>query len=225
VKNAEIGASASKIATDAKEGMSTLRQERNDALNSLAEHVDKTMRQWGTQQKKTLTSIRSQIDEAVEAVSQITEGTGETLKAVKTAGEELLAIPSQKTWYVTGNDEICAHMLDMINRAEKSVVVSVLSLDCLDIKKLARVKKPRRKVLVVPELEEGDVKLETLQGWRIWQTGSPTTLAVMDDSEILIGGSEPSDPDIALVSTESSYLQLYRDFIGPRLTKNRKRSS
>jgi len=224
-KTAQISGGASKAATDAKEGISLLRQERNDALNSLAEHVDKTMRQWGTQQKKTLKSIQSQIDEAVETVSQITEQTGETLKAVKTAGQEMLAIPSYKTWYVTGNDEICAHILDMMNRAEKSVVVSVLNLDCLDIKRLARVKKPRRKVLIVPELEEGDTTLETLQGWRIWQTGSPTTLAVIDDNEILVGGSEPSDVDIALVSTEDSYLQLYRDFIGPQLTKGRKTSS
>ncbi|MFX1601974.1 MAG: helix-turn-helix domain-containing protein [Promethearchaeota archaeon] len=220
-KTAEIGGSASKAATDTKEGMSLLRQERNDALNSLAEHADKTMRQWGTQQKKTLTSIRSQFDEAVKTVSQITEQTSETLKAVKAAGQELLAIPSDKTWYVTGKNEICAHMMDMMSRAEKSVVVSVLSLDCLDIKKLARVKKPRRKVLIVPELEEGDTTLDALQGWRIWQTSSPTTLAVVDDSEILVGGSEPSDADIALVSTEASYLQLYRDFIGPRLTKGR----
>ena len=224
-KTAEISGGASKAATDAKEGMSLLRQERNDALNSLAEHVDKTMRQWGTQQKKMLASIRSHIDEAVESVSQITERTGETLKAVKIAGQEMLAIPSDKTWYVTGKDEICAHMMDMVNRAEKSVVVSVLDLDCLDIKKLSRSKKPRRKVLIVPELEEGDTALDTLQGWRIWQTASPTTLAVIDDSEILIGGSEPSDADMALVSTEASYLELYRDFIGPTLTKGRKTSS
>jgi hypothetical protein len=183
------------------------------------------MRQWGTQQKKTLKSIRSQIDEAVTTVSQITEQTGETLKAVKTAGQEMLAIPSEKTWYVTGKDEICAHMMDMMTRAEKSVVVSVLNLDCLDTKKLARVKKPRRKVLIVPELEEGDTTLDTLHGWRIWQTASPTTLAVIDDNEILVGGSEPSEADIALVSTEASYLQLYRDFIGPRLTRGRTASS
>jgi sugar-specific transcriptional regulator TrmB len=224
-KNSEIGASASKAATDAKEGMSLLRQERNDALNSLGEHVDMTMRHWGTQQKKTLTSIRSQINEAVEAATQITERTTETLEAVKAASEEMLAIPSSKTWYVTGNDEICAHMLDMIRRAEKSVVVSVLSLDCLDLKKLAKIKKPRRRVLIVPEMEEGDATLETLQGWRIWQTESPTTLAVMDDSEMLVGGSEPSEVDIALVSIEPSYLQLYREFIGPQLTKGRKTSS
>ncbi len=220
-KTAEISGSASRAAIDVKEGMSLLRQERNDALNSLAEHVDKTMRQWGTQQKKALTSVRSHIDEAIETVIQAAEGTGETLRAVKAAGQELLAIPSNKTWYLAGNNEICAHIMDMMNRAEKSVVVSVLSLDCLDVKKLARVKKPRRKVLIVPELEEDDTTLDTLQGWRIWQTSSPTTLAVIDDSEILVGGSEPSDADIALVSTEDSYLQLYRDFIGPRLIKRR----
>lgn len=224
-KNSEIGASASKAATDTKEGMSVLRQGRNDALNSLAEHVDKTMRQWGTEQKKTLSTIESQIDEAVQAVSEITNRTMETLEAVKASGEELLAVPSDRTWYVTGSGEICAHMQDMVARAEESVVISVLSLDCLNLKKLAKSKAPRRRILIIPEMEEASPELQALKGWRIWQTASPTTLAVKDDSEILIGGSEESDSDLAIVSTESSYLQLYQHFLGPRLTSGRKSGS
>jgi sugar-specific transcriptional regulator TrmB len=221
-KNTEITGAAAKAMNDATEGLSVLRQTRNDAFNSLSEHADKLLRQWSTEQKKDLGTLKSEIEVAVGDFSELAEKTIETIDVVKGTGAELLTISSDNTWYVTGKEEICAHMIDMVSRAEKSVVLSVPDLECLNLKKLARTKSPRRKILVIPETEELDTTLKALEGWRIWQTSSPTTLAIIDKSEVLVGGSESSDVGLALVSRAGSYLRFYSDYLGPVLTKWRK---
>ncbi len=109
----------------------------------------------------------------------------------------------------------------MAHRAETSVVVSVHDLSCLDLKTLARIKKPRRRVLIVPETDEPDPALESLDGWRIRHTNTPMLLSVRDDSEILVGGALDSDTPIAVISEDASYLKLYHDVLGPRLIRSK----
>jgi hypothetical protein len=221
-RNAEIAGAAAKAMNDATEGLSANRQTRNDAFNNLSEHVDKMLRQWSTEQKKDLGSLKGSVEAAIGVISELANQTIETIQAAKSAREELSSVSSDKTWYLTGTDEICAHMLDMVSRAEKSVVLSVLDLECLNLRKLAKAKGPRRKILVVPETEELDSRLSALEGWRVWQTKTPTTLALIDKSELLVGGSEISDTPLAVVSRDESYLRLYHDYLGPILTKKRK---
>jgi len=221
-KNAEIAGVSAKAMNDASEGLSVLRQNRNDAFNGLSEHVDKVLRQWSTEQKKDITSLRGSVDETIGVVSQLANQTVETIETVKNAREEMFSLTTENTWYLTGTDEICAHMLDMVSRAEKSVVLSVLDLECLDLRKLAKVKGPRRRILVVPDAEETDSALSSLEGWRIWHTKAPTTLALIDKSEVLVGGSEAAGTPLAVVSRDESYLRLYHDYLGPVITKARK---
>ena len=221
-KNAEIASASAKAMIDAGEGLSVLRQTRNDAFNGLNEHVDKILRQWSTEQKKDITSVKGGVDDVIGAVSELTSQTVETIEAVKSVREELFSPTSENTWYLTGTDEICAHMLDMVSRAEKSVVLSVLDLECLDMRKLAKAKGPRRRILVVPDTEGMDSASSSLEGWRIWHTKTPTTLALIDKSEVLVGGSEAAGTPLAVVSRDGSYLRLYHDYLGPVITKARK---
>ncbi|MFW9887010.1 MAG: helix-turn-helix domain-containing protein [Candidatus Thorarchaeota archaeon] len=221
-KNAEIASASAKAMNDASEGLSVLRQTRNDAFNGLNEHVDKILRQWSTEQKKDVTSLKGGVDESIGAISELTIQTVEAIEAVKSAREDLFSLTSGNTWYLTGADEICAHMLDMVSRAERSVLLSVLDLECLDLRKLAKVKGPRRRILVVPETEEIDSALSSLEGWRIWHTKTPTTLALIDKSEVLVGGSEAAGTPLAVVSRDESYLRLYHDYLGPVITKARR---
>lgn len=222
VKNAEIASASAKAMNDANEGLSDLRQTRNDAFNGLSEHVDKILRQWSAEHKKDIASLKGGLDETIGAISDLTNQSVETIEAVKSAREELLSLASENTWYLTGTDEICAHMLDMVSRAEKSVVLSVLDLECLDLKKLAKAKGPRRRILVVPDTEEMDSALSSLEGWRIWHTKIPTTLALIDKSEVLVGGTEAAGTPLALVSRDESYLRLYHDYLGPAMTRARR---
>jgi hypothetical protein len=111
--------------------------------------------------------------------------------------------------------------MDMVARAEVSMVVSVLNVECLDLKKLSRTKAPKRRVLIVPHADEPEPALEDLHGWRIWYTETPMLFAVADDREIFLGGAEDSDFPLGVVSTDEAYLRLYHDVIGPRLIRSR----
>jgi len=221
VKNAEIAGVAANAMNDATEGLSVLRQTRNDAFNNLSEHIDKTLRQWSIEQKKDLGTLIGEVEASIGNMSELANGAIETIEAIKSAREEISPISSDNTWYLTGTEEICAHMLDMVSRAEKSVVLSVLDLECLNLRKLAKIKGPRRRILIIPETEELDPTLSALEGWRVWQTKTPTTLALIDKSEILVGGSQISDVALAVVSRDESYLRFYHDYLGPILTKGR----
>ncbi|MFW9845981.1 MAG: hypothetical protein ACFFD6_04490, partial [Candidatus Thorarchaeota archaeon] len=224
-KNSEIAGAATKAMNDANEGISFLRQTRNDAFSGLSGHVDKLIRQWSAEQKKDLGTLRAEIEASVGAITSLAEQTVDTIEAVKRAGEEMSLISSDNTWYLTGRNEILAHMMDMVNRAEESVIISVVNTEGLDLKKLSKVKTPRRRVLVVPESEEPDSELSSLEGWRVWYTNTPTTLAIIDQTEILVGGSEQTETHLALISRDASYLRLYHDYLGPRLTQGRRTST
>ena len=49
---------------------------------------------------------------------------------------------------------------------------------------------------------------------------NPQLLTVVDENEILIGGQSLADSAICILSKDDSYLQLYRDVLGPRLVSD-----
>ena len=109
----------------------------------------------------------------------------------------------------------------MATRAEESTIISVTDPACIDFAKLAKVKKPKRRVLIIPEVDDPVPDIELLDGWRIWQTKTPMLLSVTDDREILVGGASETESHVAIVSEDKAYLQLYHDILGPRLVSGR----
>ncbi|MFX1559497.1 MAG: helix-turn-helix domain-containing protein [Promethearchaeota archaeon] len=213
----EVVTGASK---QSSEGTTQLRQARNDALSKFSDQVDKSFRRWSNKQRNEIAALSENIKETIAIVTELTTETVDTINAIHSAGEELLVAPTERTWYLSGTQEACAHIIDMAQRAENSVVVAVHDLSCLDLKKLARIRKPQRKVLIVPETDEPDPALEALDGWRIKHTNTPMLLSVIDDREILVGGARDSDTPIAVISEDVSYLKLYHDVLGPRLIRS-----
>ncbi|NHJ14590.1 MAG: hypothetical protein EAX95_13000 [Candidatus Thorarchaeota archaeon] len=221
--NSEVAASISKANNDTNEGISLLKTSRNDAFGNLNQSVDRAIRAWSVNQKQNYEGLKSKLEAAVDRAKDANSGAKETLEAVRNTAELLLSIDANRTWYVTGTEEINGHIMDMALRAEKSIIISVLDTSHLDLKKLAKVKAPRRKILIVPAQEEPDSSLGSLEGWRIWHTESPALIALSDSKEILIGGSTEPESAIALVSTEAAYLGLYRNFLGPQITQSRRK--
>ena len=201
------------------EDTTSLKQARGDTLSKFSDQADKSLKRWSGKQKNKISALNENIQTTVEGIAEITEGAAETVAAIHSASEKLLDVSTARTWYLSGNEEVCAHVNDMAQRAEESVVISVPDLSCLDVKKLAKVKKPRRRVLIVPETDEPDSALESIDGWRIWQTKTPMLLSVIDEREILVGGGRDSDTPMAVVSEDESYLRLYHDVLGPRLIR------
>ena len=212
------------IVTDASnqssEGLTQLKQKRNDGLSKFSDQVDKSLRRWSNTQKNEINALSENVRATISGVTNLTEKTIETLTAIHEASEKLLKIPTERTWYLSGTDEACAHISDMASRAEESVVISVHDISCLDLKKLARIKTPKRRLLIIPETDDLDPALEALDGWRIWQTKTPMLLTVIDDREILVGGAKDSDRPISVISEDPSYLKLYHDVLGPRLIRS-----
>jgi hypothetical protein len=196
-----------------------VRASRIKAITNAQSTAQDSANVWGTKAKETLALVSKTNDEAISEVAEKTKEVMETLNAIHKASKELVNIPTKDTWYISGNDEVCAHILDMSMRAEESIIISVVSLDCLDLKKLSKIRVPQRRVLIVPHMEEQDVALETLKGWRIWETNSPMTLAVRDNMELLVGGQAVSDTPLCIVSTDESYMKLFHDSLGPKLVR------
>jgi hypothetical protein len=203
------------------EGITLLRQSRSDALSKFGDHVDKSFRRWSNKQKNQIVALSENVQETIAGVTELTANAVDTLSAIHSASEKLFDVPAERTWYITGAQEACAHIGDMAKRAQESVVISVHDLSCLDLKKLARIKKPRRRVLIIPETDEPDPALEAMDGWRVRQTKTPMLLTVIDDREILVGGARDSDTPIAVISEEPAYLKLYHDVLGPRLIRRK----
>ncbi len=220
-KSAEIIESSNKSLNAISERLSATRTSRTDLINSVAQEREKELKGWSTKLRGKTSEVRKKIDSILEQASDTTCGTLEMIKAINEVSEDLLSSVSSDTWYLSGNEEGCAHIMDMAQRAEKSVILSVLNLECLDLKKLSKLKKPIRKVLVIPHTEERNPSLDTLTDWRIWETHSPQMFALIDDSEILIGGQEEAQESLFLISRNDSYLKLYHDVIGPQLIENR----
>jgi len=220
-KNLEITDSVTKATNTTSEKTSALKQVRNEALSSFQEQGERTLRRWSADQKEQMNLLKDRIQETIHVVTESTQGTIDVLNAIHDLGDEMLAGPSERTWYLSGNDEACAHILDMAQRAEESVIISLTNPSCIDFKKLAKVKKPKRRVLVIPEVDDQIANLELLDGWRVWQTKTPMLLSVIDDKEILVGGATDTDALVAIVSEDKTYLQLYHDVLGPRLVSGR----
>jgi len=213
------------VVTDASnqssEGVSLLRQTRSDALSKFSDQVDKSFRRWSSTQKNEIAALSENVQGTIAGVTELTSRAVENLKAIHDASKIMLDIPTGRTWYLSGTLEACAHIDDMAQRAEESVLVSVHDVSCLDLKRLARIKTPKRRVLIVPESDDPETILEIMDGWRVWQTKTPMLLSVIDDREILIGGAKDSDTPMAVVSEDASFLKLYHDVLGPQLIQSK----
>ncbi|MDH4212800.1 MAG: hypothetical protein OEV85_02665 [Candidatus Thorarchaeota archaeon] len=220
-KNKEITDSVTETINTINKETSGLKQNRNRALSSHGEFGEKTLRRWSVEQKDNMSSLNDRIHSAIVGITDNTKATIEVLNAIHSIGDEMIKDPSKRTWYISGKEEACAHIIDMADRATDSIVISIIDPNCLDYKKLAKVKQPKRKVLIVPETEELDPNLSSLEGWRVWETRTPMFLSIIDDSELLVGGATATDDLIALISKDETYLRLYHDILGPRLVRGR----
>ncbi len=220
-KNLEISDSVTKTTNTANEKTSALKHVQNEVLSSFGEEGEKTLRRWSLDHREQMNSLKERIQETIKGVSDTTQGTVDLLASIHNLGDEMLAGPSDRTWYLSGNEEAYAHIIDMANRAEDSVFISVTDPSFIDLKKLAKVKKPARRVLVIPEVDDHELDLELLDGWRVWQTQTPMLLSVIDDKEILVGGASETKSLVAIVSEDNTYLQLYHDVLGPHLVSGR----
>jgi len=220
-KNKEITDSVTESINTINNMTSTLKQNRTAALSQHGELSEKTFRRWSTEQKDQMSSLKDRIHDAIMGITENTEATIEVLNAIHDIGDEIIKDPSKRTWYISGKEEACAHIIDMADRAEDSVVISIIDPTCLDYKKLAKVKAPKRRVLIIPETEEPDPILSALEGWRVWETKTPMFLSIIDDRELLVGGATATEDLIALISEDETYLRLYHDILGPRLVRGR----
>jgi hypothetical protein len=219
-KNIEITDVVTRTSNTMSEESTVLRQNRNDTLTTFTETSEKTLRRWTAEQKSQMDSLQKLVESSLSEVVSATRDTIDVVASVNKAAEKLFLTPSKRTWYLTGMEEACAHVLDMVERAESSVLVSVPNLDCIDLKKLSRVKDAKRRILILPDSEDKD-EFESIDGWRIWWTKSPVLLAMIDEKELLIGGTSEAEAPLAIISEEESYLQLYHDLLGPQLVASR----
>ncbi len=205
----------------AAEAMSVLHQSRSNALTEFNDHIDKAFRRTANDQKKKITSLSKTVHDTISGITKLTTKAVDILDAIHKATDILLDVPTDRTWYLSGFEESCAHISAMARRAKESVVISVPDLDCLDLTQLAKVRSARRRVLIIPEPDEPGAEFEALTGWRIWYTKTPMLLCVVDDREILVGGTNDSKSLITVVSEDEAYLKLYHDVLGPQLIQSR----
>ncbi|MHA3963726.1 MAG: helix-turn-helix domain-containing protein [Candidatus Thorarchaeota archaeon SMTZ1-45] len=219
-KNLKLTETVTDARNRSSEELTELRQARSDVLSKFSDQVDKSLRRWSNTQKKDLVTLNENVYNTITGVTSLTNKTVDTLNAIHLASEKLLDVPTKRTWYLSGTEEACTHIGDMANRALESVVISVHEISCLDLKKLARIKTPKRRVLIIPETEDLDPALEALDGWRIWQTKTPMLLTIIDNREILVGGSRGSDNQLSIISEDAAYVKLFHDVLGPRLIQS-----
>jgi hypothetical protein len=222
-KNLEISQKGLKVTDSIEQTALENKTQRDKDFSEAISTLEKDLKRWTSGHKKSTTALKTDVEATLGIIGESVETSMNALEAIRIVSEDLFAIPTEKTWYIMGNDEIEAHMMDMAQRAKESVILSVLSSEDLNIKLLSKIKDPKIKVLVVPESEEPIPALEALKGWRIWETDSPVLLAIIDENEIVIGGSDESEQPLAVASSDGSYLRLYHDIIGPMLINQSKR--
>jgi hypothetical protein len=218
-KTASIAETSGTTTTEIDTALTTIKAARAKTIADAQTVIQDSANRWGLKAKETIAAVSKTTDESLHKLAEETRNVIDTLTAIHSASEEIVNVPTKDTWYISGNEEVCAHLLDMSKRAEDSIIISVVSLDCLDLKKLSKIRAPPRRVLIIPHSEEQDVALETLKGWRIWETDSPITVAIRDNTELLVGGQAESDAPLCIVSTDESYIKLYRDSLGPKLVR------
>jgi sugar-specific transcriptional regulator TrmB len=219
-KNQQITESVTDATNKMNEETSALRQSRSEILSGTSEKSEKALRKWSTDQKKRITALSESLVEALNDAKDTTSEVVKTVEAIHELSKTLLKAPPKRTWYLSGQEEACAYILDMAGRAEESIVISVPDLECIDLKQLAKVKDVQRKVLFLPDTEEAQ-DIESVDGWRVWRTKTPVLLAIADEKELLIGASTAAERPLVIVSEEDSYLRIYHDIIGPRLVAGR----
>ncbi len=205
--------------------LSTIKQKRNESLTNVGANIDKALRRWSKGTTDILDSSLSELNASIDSINNATSSTASMISAIKSSGAALINSAVTKSWYLTGVQETFAHLADLALRAEKSIVISTPSLEFLDLKALNKVKNPRRRVLILPILDEIPEEIESLKGWRIWHIPDPFLLAVRDESEIVLSAGDESSGAFAIASIDESYLKLYHDFLGPLLTRLRIKST
>ncbi len=222
--SAEVKDSTSQIQEHLKSGSGSisatrtnLQGARTELIKSVSDGTTESLNTWAESARDTSMKLSTTIQESNNSAAEGARNTTTMLKAIFESTDELKPLPSENTWYLSGKDEICAQIQDMAKTVERSILISIPQMDCLDLKKLAKVKTPTRKVLVIPQSEDKDPDLELLKGWRIWELQDPMLLAVADEKEILLGGLPESEVPICLVSRDNSYLQIYHEIVGPKI--------
>ncbi|UCE09601.1 MAG: hypothetical protein JSW61_11595 [Candidatus Thorarchaeota archaeon] len=220
-KTQEISVTASAANATLADETAKLKEAHTEVLEKQEATVARSFRKWSTSQKKSLDKRHKGLVSTLKDAKASTRSTVESVEAIREAIEKLAKVTTEKTWYVSGVDEVFAHIHDMASRATESIIISVYDTTNLDLKALSRAKSAGIRVLFVPSSDEPDSALEGLSGWRVWQTKSPPLLAVADNDEILIGGTSESDQLVSLISCDESYIHLFRDVIGPRIVASR----
>ncbi|MCF2136208.1 MAG: hypothetical protein K9W43_03120 [Candidatus Thorarchaeota archaeon] len=215
---------AAVVNTALSEETSKLKSKRDEVIQHLESEFDKSLKDWATVVKNNLDGLRNALGSTMTQLTIVAEESKTTVTAIREASDALTAGDNIKTWYLTGEEEMCAHMFDMATRAKSSIVISVSSTSCLKLKRLAKVEGPTRKVLIIPESLEDEPTFKPPAGWRVLEMKSPPSVAIRDDAEIVIGGLEGEGTPFAIVSTEPRYIRLYHDIIGPRIIRKKKRA-
>ncbi|MHA1770299.1 MAG: helix-turn-helix domain-containing protein [Candidatus Thorarchaeota archaeon] len=221
--NERLSDTAAVVNTALSEETSKLKSKRDEVIQHLESEFDKSLKDWATVVKNNLDGLKNALVSTMTRLSKVAEASKTTVAAIREASDVLTTGNNIQTWYLTGEEEMCAHMFDMATRAKSSIVISVSSTKCLNLKKLAKVDGPSRKVLIIPESIEDEPAFKAPEGWRILELKNPPSLAVRDDAEIVIGGIEGEGNPFAIVSTEPRYLRLYHDIIGPQIIRKKKR--
>ncbi|TXT57489.1 MAG: hypothetical protein BAJATHORv1_10191 [Candidatus Thorarchaeota archaeon] len=215
-KNIEINETTATTNTVMTETTSELKQTRSEVLTAMSTEMDKSIRRWVTKLEKQYTDFQKNLDSSFESVKSVTEKSIESLEVIQKASREILS-QSGKTWYIKGKEAIYSQILALANQAEESIVIASPNPGDLDLKKISKISKPRRKILIIPLPEDGEPSIEELPGWRIIYSQDVPLMAVADNKIILLGTD--SDEPFSLLSSDSSYLELFHDIVGPQIIR------
>ena len=218
-KVSEISGIAQLLNSQIEESVGRAKDARMQALTGFDQEVGTAAEQWHAEQEGFNQAVRKKTEEVTKGLESVVLETTKAMDTVRAISGELMKAQPESTWYLTGNDEVRAHILDMAQRAQESIVIAVMSVRGLDIKRAPKSSDSVRRVLIIPESEEQQPIVRDLigQGWHVRKTISPMTLAVMDNKEVIIGGAVETTNPLALVSVDKTYLKLFHDVIGPRL--------
>ncbi|MHA1481000.1 MAG: hypothetical protein ACTSQZ_06225 [Candidatus Thorarchaeota archaeon] len=222
LKSTQLDEITSKTASDLSESTISLRQTRTGVFDKFGKESEKQIHGWVSGEQATINQLNETVDAALKNTSEVVLKASETINAINVASEYLVTLPKQDTWYLSGNEEACAHLVDMAQRAKESIIISILNPDCIDLKKLSKIKNLKRQVLIIPEGAKLDPDVPLSKSWRIWVSKSPQFLGVVDDEEIVVGGQEETESPLFIVSRDKSYMKLYHDILGPELVSSKK---
>jgi sugar-specific transcriptional regulator TrmB len=218
-KVSEISGITEQFGGQMEESIGRAKESRAEALSHFDLEVETAVDKWRADQDGNNREVRTKTEEVVHGLESAVSKTMKAMEAIRAVSADLTKTQPESTWYLTGNDEVRAHIVDMAQRAQQSIVIATASLRGLDIKRAAKPSDSVRRVLIIPESEEQQPAVKDLAGigWHVRKTASPMTLAMMDNKEVLIGGTVESTRPLVLVSSDKTYLQLFHDVIGPQL--------